>query len=226
MNLKITYPLHCENHVFVRITMGVMLIHFISYGIWTLDDQLELCHRSIFSLTRSEISQNSSFLQCRMPYYECCCSATLNEFSNSTHCITNIQAASGHILPTLSYTLQIYIIWKLFLLEGSYVHFFKGLFWVIALVVFVFIATMTRVHSCLYFPVAFKICVSGTLLFGFVVFLFIRSDMKYRLCQHDITDKIPKSPKKTHNLQVVIIWFSHHLLVLCHFAPFYIVQSL
>ena len=97
------YPVHCEDHAFMRITIGVVVILSISYGIWSFNDQLETCHKSIFSLLRTEILQKSSFLQCRILYYECRCSHTLDRFNNSIHCITDIHVVIGHHLSLHSY---------------------------------------------------------------------------------------------------------------------------
>jgi len=98
-----------------------------------------------------------------------------NKSDKSIKCIPDIQAMTGHILPLLSYALQLYVISKLFYFTGNYSHILTDIFWIIALFVFVIIAIGVHGSSCLHSNTSFTIASTGLLQVGFVMLLVKRS---------------------------------------------------
>jgi len=205
MYKKFLYSIIHETDFHGRIITCGFIILFISYGILSFQIQIIQCHRSIFSLSKAKTIGNISLLQCNISYDECRCSATSNKFNNSKNCITNIQAMSGHILPPLSFVLQIYIIYKLFSLTGNLSRIQTNLFWFAALLVFMITAVTAQGNSCLHFYTSEIALYSDFLLFLVVYYLVIHATWEYPSHTRYKTYRKRRLVKKNHNRQMLTI---------------------
>ena len=198
---------------------GVIVL-LISTVIMSFNDQIENCRKTIFSLSSTNITPNNSSLQCNIPYEECRCSVISNKSNNAIECITDIQAMTAHISPLVSYVLQLYIIYELFLFKGKYSHILTNIFWVIVLFVFIIIAIAAHGSTCLYNNTSVTLTASGYLLLVIAFGLYVRSNMKYSsLGRGKIYRKrrLVKNNNKCEILTIVIVpWLWHYSVVSLH----------
>lgn len=172
--------------------IGCGLIALISSVVNSnFNSQIEYCRETIVSLSRTNMTSNSSFLQCNIPYEECQCSVISNKFNNTIECITNIQATFAHIWPLVAYILQIYVIYNLPFIK-KYTHILKDIFWIIAFVIFIIIAIGAVGSTCLYYKTSETVGYVGVFLYFIVVGLLVRSYIKDPSCGYHNIDQDKK----------------------------------
>jgi hypothetical protein len=187
MNIKIKFPLDLNGYTDARLPSLGLLVFVISFGIQSLDIQFENFRESIFLPNRSHKTLADYGSLCNISYDDCRCSVLFNKSENSSKCITDVAAMTGHILPLVSYALQLYLIYELFSFTGKYSHILTDIFWIAALLVFVFIAIGVHGSSCLHRDTSYIILLTGMLIFGFVMYLTLNSDSEYPSRRHGTT---------------------------------------
>jgi hypothetical protein len=150
----------------------------------SLDIQFQNFRQSIFLSNRSHTTLVDYGSLCNISYDDCLYSALSNKSENSTKCIADVEAMTGHILPLVSYALQLYLIYELFSFTGKYSHILTDIFWIAALLVFIFIAIAVHGSSCLHRDTSYIILLTGMLIFGFVMYLTLNSDTEYPSRRH------------------------------------------
>jgi hypothetical protein len=173
MAIKMKFPLDDNSHTDARLQFVALFVFCISCGIMCLDIPFRNSRQSIFLLSNSEITLADYRSLCNIPYDECRCSVLSNKSNSSIKCITDNAAMTAHILPLVSYVLQLYIIYEVFSFSGNYSHIFTDIFWVVALVVFIIVAIGVHGSSCFYSNTIMVICMTGISMFGFVYSLVI-----------------------------------------------------
>ena len=184
MNLKTKYSSRSATDPFARIILSSVIIHLIFYGIWCADDQIDNCRRSILSLPITMMTLNNSLSQCNIPYEKCRCSASSAKFNNSIECITDIQAISSHILPPISFLLQLYVIYELLSSTDDNNHLFLATLWLVALLILTIIAIGAHGTSCFYFYLYRVVGASGLFQFSLICYLIICQNNEYRSCEY------------------------------------------
>lgn len=189
-------------HGNANIFMSSFIIGFISNEIFSLDLQIERCHRKFFALSASEVRENISRLSCTIPHDECRCSITSNKFNSSKNCITDIQAMKGPILVPLSFVLQIYLIYELLSLTGKLSRTLRDLFLISALLVYIISAFTMQRNICLYFYTSETAVYPGFFLFFVVLYLIVHSDVKYPSHIYFQTSTDEKLVEQNHKCEI------------------------
>jgi hypothetical protein len=205
MFIKIKYSLDIRNVPKLRAVVCSLTIMLISVEIINLYDQIDNCRKIIFSLSSTNMTSNSSSLQCDIPYEECRCSVTSHKYSNAIQCITDIQAMAADISPLVLYLLQLYIIYVLFSFTGKYSHILTDIFWVIALFVFIIIAITVHGGTCLYYKTSWTLILSGHFLLVMAVYLYVRSTMKYSSRRRRKMYRKRRLEKNNNNCEILAI---------------------
>lgn len=104
---------------------------------------------SFFPLSSNNTTTTtSSYYRCEVPFDDCRCSMRSNKSDTTIKCITDAQAITAHILPLISYVIQLFIIYKCVSITGEYSRILTDLFWITTLVVFVVIGIAVHGSSC------------------------------------------------------------------------------
>jgi len=179
MIIKIKCPLDNNSYTDARLPALALFVVIIGYGNFCLRIDFQNFRQSIFLLSRPNMTLADWRSLCNIPFDEYRCSVISNKFNNSTKCIKDIDAMTAHILPLVSYMLQLYFIYELFSIKGSYSHILTDIFWIVALFVFVIIAIGVHGSTCLHALTNDIIYMTGVAMFGFVMFLHFYSDEYY-----------------------------------------------
>ena len=131
---------------------------------------------SLFHSATHNMTKIKKFFLCKIPFDDCRCSVLSKTADKSMDCITDTQAMAGHVLPLLSYVLQLYLIYKLVSITGKYSYILTEVFWVTALFIFVIITVAIQGGSCLHFYTDVTISFTGYVISWSVVFLWLKAD--------------------------------------------------
>ncbi len=183
MVIKIKFPLDNNSYTDARLPSLALFVFLMSFGTMYLDVQAMNSRRSIFLSSQPNMTLVDSRLLRNIPYDDCRCSVLSNQSNNSIKCVDDIQAMAAHILPLVSYLLQLYLIYELFSFTGNYSHILTDIFWIVALFVFVIIGIGVHGSSRLHSYTTSVICMTGMVTFGFVTSLVIFSGRHYPSCQ-------------------------------------------
>lgn len=229
MNLKTKDSSRSATGHFVRIVFSGVIINLIFYGIWYADDQIENCRRSILSLSVTNMTLNHSLSQCSNPPEECRCSFSSNKFNNSVECITDIQAISSHILPPISFLLQLYVMYELLSSTDDYTHIFLTTLWFVAFFILTIIAIGTHGASCFFLNLKWVVGVSGLFQFGLIYYLVICRNSEDLEDEYDQSSRRQIIVKKNHHReigsQVIVSWPQHYFVILLCFDILHISLS-
>ena len=145
---------------------GYVLV--ISIGIYYLSFQVAYYRQSIGLSGKENVTFDNMLSLCKISYEDCRCSSSSNKSNSSRHCITDMEAMAAHILPMVSYLLQLYIISKVFWVTGKYRHIITEILRIAAFLIFIFISVVDHRSSCLHEFTSIIISGTGSLLFLFI----------------------------------------------------------
>jgi hypothetical protein len=169
---------------------------------------LEGCRNTSFSFSRTDITPNISFLKCNIHYEKFEGSVISNKSNNLIECTVDIQARVAHILPPISYMLQLHTIYDLCSFRGEWRYILRSISWIIALFIFIIIAIGTHGTTCLYYHTTQIVCISGLFLSGVVLVIHYYDYNKYVTYKRHRTCRKRRSRKNKHNrksLSTVIV---------------------
>jgi hypothetical protein len=168
-----------------------------------LDIRFINSRRSNFPSSNSNVTLAEYRILCNIPYDEYHCSILSNKTSNSIRCIIDTEAMTAHILPLVSYVLQLYLIYELVSFTGKYSHILTDMFWIVALVIFIIIAIGVHGSSCFHSVTSVVICMIGMAMFGFVISLMIFSGDLYSSNKRRNTYRHQRLLKTNHDREVL-----------------------
>lgn len=189
MNIKIKFPLEFGLSPGTQIHTLVVFVFFISWVICSFNIRIHEYRQSIVSLSKTNRALNTSLLQWDISYDECRCSVTSNKSNSSIQCITDVHDMAGHILPVVSFLLQLYITYEIFIFTGNYRHILRDIFWIIAVFVFIIIAMGACGSSRLYHYTSLIGCVTGFFLFCIFMYLIDVNDYRDSPYEHRNIDR-------------------------------------
>ena len=171
--------------------------------------------RNLFLSSRVSISPSAKshkilpnvLFQCNTPYDQLRCSVSSNKTNSPMKCIADGEAMIGHILPLVSYALQLYLIREFFSFTGNYNHTLTEPYEVMVFVIFIMIATAVHESSCSHFYTCVFISTTGICLSGFIFYQFFDSNYRYSSRKvHDISQDQQRLSKrnKNHELRFTI----------------------
>ncbi len=111
---------------------------------------------------------------CKTPYDDSRCSVQPANRNDSKHCLTDLEAMTGHILPLVSFVMQISLTQELFALSGNYSHILRNILWLITLFIFTVIAVAVHGSACYHLYGTFIVFLTGSSLGSFVIILVAR----------------------------------------------------
>ena len=217
MNLKTKYSSRSPAVSLQRIVFAALIILFAGHGMWCTDAQIRYCLQSILSLPVTKMTINSSLSQCSIPYEECRCSTSSNQFNDSINCITDIQARSRYILPPISFVVQLYVIYDLFSSTGGYCRIFLSTIWLAVLFVFIMTEIGTYEISCLYFVINWIVSSSAASALLPIAYLITHHDIEDHSYAYRRTNRRRRLVRKDHDRKVltlvIVSWFQHHFVI-------------
>lgn len=179
MHIKTKFPDHNRSYTFTRICFLMTFFMCSSYMTTLIDRDYYRSRASLYQSSGGNVTLPRFGNLCHIPFDNCRCSLMTNTTNSTVECISDVLATAGHILPLVSYILQIYTISILFSFTGYRSELFTDMFWVITLVAFIIIAIVVRGSSCLQCYSSLGINISGLLLTLFLLRLVKRA--------HDLT---------------------------------------
>ena len=156
-----------------------LIILFISFVIIYLGNLFQSSRESNSSSYISNGTLSSMFFKCSIPYDNYRCSVLANESDNSIKCVSNVEAMVGHILPLVSYALQVYLIYELFSFTDICNYNCIDVFWFTVLVILAMIAIAVHGSSCLHFYTCMIICFTSVCLSSCVFYQLVPCNRKH-----------------------------------------------
>lgn len=90
------------------------------------------------------------FAVCNISFDECLCPLSSHQSAHGVKCMSGVLIKSIHVVPLLSYVLQICAIHAYFTLVGTYSNVLRRTLWLVALLIFMFVAIGAQDSRCLY----------------------------------------------------------------------------
>lgn len=186
MFIKVKRAFNGNKYTDSRLTTHAILVFIIS--VWMLlflNYQIDDCRSLIYLSNKSNVPVSDIWSLCNnIPLENCRCSIWPNESNISSQCLTDVQVMAAHILPLVSYVLQLYLISKLFWFIGKYRHILTDIFWIVAIIIFIFIATAAHGSNCLRDSMSTIICLVGTFVSGFAYHLIQYYENNFSFRKH------------------------------------------
>ncbi len=110
------------------------------------------------------VSRRSFYFYCGLPYNDCLCTVLLNSFNTSKTCITNVQLVGSHILPLISFLLQIYLVRALFSLYTAHRRVIIYALWIVSIFIFIIVTIGIYWSSCFQVSITLILYFTGALL--------------------------------------------------------------
>jgi hypothetical protein len=171
MKIEIQFPRNNNSYKDARLLCLPIILAVICCGTVTVNLHIQKSRELLFPSFSRNMTYANITAHCFIPFDECRCSILSHKLNTSTKCITDVTAMTGHILPLISYALQLHIISKFFSLKGIHSHILTDVFWVIALFAFIVAAIGVHGSSCLHSATDAIILTAGVLLCIFVIML-------------------------------------------------------
>jgi len=167
------------------IVLGYSLIGISMFSMHHLDT-LQTSRESLIHSRMPTAEVGGLFESCSTPYDDNRCSVQLISNNHSENCLTDIEAMTGHILPLVSFVMQVCLIRELFVLRGNYSHILVNILWLVSLFTFIIVIVAAHGSTC-YNVYAIGITfLTGCLLGGYVGYLMIRGARKYAFYENHI----------------------------------------
>jgi hypothetical protein len=179
MSIKIKFRFGTNGYADKRAIILALIILFIPLVVIYLENLFQSSRESNSPSCIPNGTLSSVFLKCSIPYEKYRCSVLSNRSDNSIKCITDVQAMIGHILPLVSYLLQLYLIREFFSFADIYNYNLTEIYWIPFFVIFVIIAIAVHGSSCLHFYTCIIICSTGVCLSGCVFYQLVHCNKKY-----------------------------------------------
>ena len=145
----------------------------IGFKLTTLDQEFLAARQSFFPVSSNNTTTTGKYYRCEVPFDDCRCSMISNKSDTTMKCITDGQAISAHIMPLISYVIQLFIIYKCVSITGKYSRILTDLFWITTLLVFVVIGIAVHGSDCVHNNTVTvlglpSVLISGTFFVAFV----------------------------------------------------------
>lgn len=161
----------------------------IGFKLTLLDQEFLAARQSFFPLSSNNTTTTSNYSRCEVPFDDCRCSMVSNKSDTTMKCITDGQAISAHIMPLISYVIQLFIIYRCVSITGKYSRILTDLFWITTLVVFVVIGITVHGSDCVHNNTATILGVSSVLISGTFYVVFCYSLHEQHLNAHRNTSR-------------------------------------
>ena len=195
MNIKTKFPQNNRSYIVARLSFLTLILFLLSYTSVSLEQRYQKSRKSLFRWPSGNTTHDSIWEKCNISYDNCRCSVMTNKTDASVECISDTAAMAGHLLPLVSYALQIYAISTLFSFTGKYSGLLTDICCFVALFIFVIIAIAVHGSSCLYSYTSLVIAEMNILLIIFFMYVIKRSH------NHNSAHEI----KDTHNHERVVV---------------------
>jgi hypothetical protein len=131
------------------------------------------------------------FAMCNISFDECLCPLPSHLSTHGVKCMSGVLIKAIHVVPLFSYVLQVCAIHAYFSLDGIYSNVLRRTLWLVALLIFMFVAIGAQDSRCLYdYTSIVLIVTSGVVIVGF-------------FCSYDAARKrhIADTLRETHQIQ-------------------------
>ncbi len=145
------------------------------------------------------VTHTSPFFCCEIPYKDCLCSVISKRSNTSEMCITNVQLASSHILSSISFWLQFYLVRTLCSLHTVHRRVIIYALWITSIFPFIIMTISIYWSSCFQIYTAFILYLTGgtVLMLTFHNYI-INHDDDFPISNSNIT--IAVQPSETTNV--------------------------
>ena len=184
-----------SNHENDKINGNLVFLSYIGmligFKLTILGQQFLAARQSFFPLSSNNTTTTSKYYRCEIPFDDCRCSMMSNKSDTTMKCITDGQAISAHIMPLISYVIQLFIIYRCVSITGKYSRILTDLFWIITLVVFVVIGIAVHGSGCAHNKTVTVLGLSSVLIAGtfFVAFCYSLHEQQLYVRQNPSRDQ-------------------------------------
>lgn len=175
MKIKTKFPQHNRNYVFARVAFLMLALGNLMMAFLTIEKYYYRSRVSLFLSTGGNMTLHSSGNLCHIPFDSCRCSLIANATDDTVKCISDVTAMIGHVIPLVSYVLQIYGISSLFSLTGRHSGLLTNVFWLFALLIFIIVVIIAHGSTCLQCYGTFALLTTGAILGIFLWHLIMRA---------------------------------------------------
>lgn len=146
MLIKVKRIFYRNNYTDSRISLYAAIALTISIACLLINIANDDCRNLIGSSNISNVTIAVKILVCNISPENCRCSDSSN---SSVQCIPDIKIMASHVLPLVSYVLQLYVISKVFRFTGNHKDTLTDIFWTASLFIFIFILIAVHGSCCL-----------------------------------------------------------------------------
>ena len=118
-------------HAFAAFSLSALIFFSAFLGTY-LHDSFGAMEKSILQSRNVSVTEGPNIFFCDLPYNQCLCSSTTNKLNALDDCITYAQLVTSRISPLISFLGQMYLIWKLFSLNGVQSRLIVYSLWIIS----------------------------------------------------------------------------------------------
>lgn len=122
--------------------------------------------KKILQSRNMSVTEGSDFFLCDLQYTDCLCPLSTNRSDSSLDCITHAQLIITRMLPLISFLGQVYVIQKLFSINGDQRHVVIFTLWTALILVFIGITIAIHWDSCYHAYISFIISLTCCPLWG------------------------------------------------------------
>ena len=150
MNLQIKIPSDFYTHDRTHLLPVVFAALLVVSGGGYLTARARDCQypRSL-ALNRNSTT-STFFAMCNISFDECLCPLPSHLSTHGVKCMSGVLIKTLHVVPLVSYVLQICAIHAYFTLLGTYSNVLRRTLWLVALLIFMFVAIGAQDSRCLY----------------------------------------------------------------------------
>ena len=168
MNLQIKIPYDFYTHDRTRLFPVVFTAFLVVSDGGYLSARARDCQYPPSLALNRNSTTSTFFAMCNISFDECLCPLPSHLSKDGVKCMSGVLIKTTHVVPLLSYVLQICAIHAYFTLFGNYSNVLRRTLWLVALLIFVFVAIGAQDSRCLYHYTSIVMTVtSGVVIVAF-----------------------------------------------------------
>jgi hypothetical protein len=191
MSLQIKIPYDFYTHDRTRLFPIVLAVLLVLFGDGYLTARARDCKCPRSLALNPNSTTPTFFALCNISFDECLCPLPSHLSTHGVKCMSSVLIKAIHVVPLFSYVLQVCAIHAYFSLDGIYSNVLRRTLWLVALLIFMFVAIGAQDSRCLYdYTSIVLIVTSGVVIVGF-------------FCSYDAARKrhIADTLRETHQIQ-------------------------
>ena len=148
MSLQIKIPYDFYTHD--RLLPVVFVTPLVIFGGGCLGAHARDCQYPRSLALNLNSTTSTFFAMCNISFDECLCPLPSHLSTHGVKCMSGALIRTMHVVPLLAYVLQICTIHAYFTIVGTYSNVLRRILWLVALLIFMFVAIGAQDGRCLY----------------------------------------------------------------------------